>query len=230
VGRVVVATAGSVLGDDVVVAPGGLAAPARLAVPPDSRGLVLVACGSGSGRADLGDQFVAERLVAAGVTTLLVDLCAEADGRDVEDAFEPEVLAVRLLAATRWARRHPSCRGLGVGYFGAGWSADVAVLAAAEDPSIGALVLRDGSLEPAGDRLSAIFAPTLLIVGSADRRVLELNEQATRRLRSEHRLVVIPGATNHFEERGALQAVADHAVQWFVRHFAEPAIREDLGL
>ena len=66
-------------------------------------------------------------------------------------------------------------------------------------------------------------APTLLIVGGDDRVVLRLNQEAAARLRAEHRITVIPGATHLFEEPGALDAVAELAADWFAGHFATTA-------
>jgi hypothetical protein len=37
-------------------------------------------------------------------------------------------------------------------------------------------------------------------------------------MRCPNELVVIPGATHLFEEPGALEAVAEHARDWFTRH------------
>ena len=85
--------------------------------------------------------------------------------------------------------------------------------------------MRGGRPDLAQGCLSAIYAPTLLIVGGADPAVVELNEQASRRLRCEHRLVVVPGATHLFEQPGALEAVADVATSWFTRHFPTPGRR-----
>jgi len=61
----------------------------------------------------------------------------------------------------------------------------------------------------------------LLIVGSRDETVLELNERAAQRLAGLSRLDVVPGATHLFEEPGALQQVAELARQWFVEDLAE---------
>lgn len=61
-------------------------------------------------------------------------------------------------------------------------------------------------------------APTLLIVGGADRIVIELNEEALDRLQTEKQLTIVPGATHLFEERGALEQVAALARSWFERH------------
>ena len=210
---------GAAFDDDAVVAPERLAVPGQLVVPAGARGLVVFAHGSGSSRLSPRNQFVAERLRNAGLGTLLFDLLSDEEARDRANVFDTELLAVRLLVATRWVRRHPACTGLPVGYFGASTGAGAALLAAAEDPTVGAIVSRGGRPDLAGDRLTAVFAPTLLIVGGADPAVLAINEEAARRLRCEHRLAVVPGATHLFEEPGALDAVADLAAGWFTDHF-----------
>jgi pimeloyl-ACP methyl ester carboxylesterase len=66
--------------------------------------------------------------------------------------------------------------------------------------------------------------PTLLIVGGRDHVVIDLNSDAARQLRCEHRMEIVPGATHLFEEPGALEAVAELASGWFTRHLA-PAAR-----
>ena len=58
----------------------------------------------------------------------------------------------------------------------------------------------------------------LLIVGTEDEPVATWNRNAAARLRTEHRLVEVPGATHLFEEPGALDAVATLATEWFRTH------------
>ena len=57
---------------------------------------------------------------------------------------------------------------------------------------------RGGRPDLAGDRLPWVTAPTLLIVGSADPVVLDLNQRTQARMRCPSRLVVVPGATHLF--------------------------------
>ncbi|MFE9858636.1 phosphoribosyltransferase, partial [Streptomyces sp. NPDC005780] len=83
---------------------------------------------------------------------------------------------------------------------------------------IGAVVSRGGRPDLAGDSLGDVRAPTLLIVGGDDTRVLELNRQAQARLHCENRLDVVTGATHLFEEPGALDEVAELARDWFTGH------------
>src|SRR5438128_10276245 len=96
-----------------------------------------------------------------------------------------------------------------VGSFGASTGAAAALIAAAERPeTVGAVVSRGGRPDLAGDALDRVRAPTLLIVGSLDTQVIELNRQVMRLLRAESVLEIVPGATHLFPEPGALEQVA----------------------
>jgi pimeloyl-ACP methyl ester carboxylesterase len=66
-----------------------------------------------------------------------------------------------------------------------------------------------------------VRSPTLLIVGSRDGQVLDLNRQAQQHMRCENELAIVKGATHLFEEPGTLEQAAQHAGDWFVRHFGE---------
>jgi pimeloyl-ACP methyl ester carboxylesterase len=81
-------------------------------------------------------------------------------------------------------------------------------------------VSRGGRPDLASAALDRVRAPTLLIVGGADRPVIGLNEQALEQLRAEKQLVIVPGASHLFEEPGALGQVARLAADWFDRHLA----------
>jgi putative phosphoribosyl transferase len=63
-------------------------------------------------------------------------------------------------------------------------------------------------------------------VGGDDTFVIELNRQALAQLRSEKRMVIVPGATHLFEEPGALEVVARLAMEWFaMRCCSRPGAR-----
>ncbi|MFH7594145.1 phosphoribosyltransferase family protein [Streptomyces racemochromogenes] len=203
---------------EVLVDAGGTVLPGVLAVPEDAAGVVVFAHGSGSSRLSTRNRRVAEVLGEAGLATLLFDLLTPAEAHDRAKVFDIPFLALRLTQATRWLRlRLP----LHVCYFGASTGAAAALVAAAEPRSdIAAIVSRGGRPDLALTRLGAVRAPTLLIVGGADSQVLDLNREAAAHLRCEHRLAVVAGATHLFEEPGALDAVADAALDWFTRHLA----------
>ncbi|HEU5089288.1 MAG TPA: dienelactone hydrolase family protein, partial [Roseiflexaceae bacterium] len=114
----------------------------------------------------------------------------------------------------------PATRQLRIGYFGASTGAAAALMAAAERPTVGAVVSRGGRPDLAYTALSRVQAPTLLIVGGNDAPVITMNQAALAQLHSKKQLVIIPGATHLFEEPGALQQVAELACQWFQRYLA----------
>jgi putative phosphoribosyl transferase len=189
-----------------------------LGVPPEARGLVLFAHGSGSSRLSPRNTYVARALRDDAIATLLFDLLTPDEAEDRALVFDVELLARRLREATGWARGQPATQDLPVGYFGASTGAAAALVAAADDPSIAAVVSRGGRPDLAAPVLSRVEAPTLLIVGGDDRPVIAMNEDALRRLRCEKRLAIVPGASHLFEEPGTLDEVVRLATDWFLRH------------
>ena len=208
---------------DVAIPADEVALPGDLRLPPAPSGLVIFAHGSGSSRLSPRNIQVAAALTAAGLGTLLFDLLTEREAADRDNVFDIPLLAQRLEAATQWARRDAEVRALPVGYFGASTGAAAALRAAADvGDGVRAVVSRGGRPDLAQPRLAEVTAPTLLIVGGADRTVVELNQQALAALGCTKELVLVPGATHLFEEPGALEQVAAHAARWFVEHLASP--------
>ncbi|HEX6018382.1 MAG TPA: alpha/beta hydrolase [Burkholderiaceae bacterium] len=195
-------------------------------VPRAAHGLVLFAHGSGSGRHNPRNRFVADVLQARRLGTLLFDLLSEAEGRDRANVFDIGLLANRLLQAMSWLRERRDLNGLRLGLFGASTGAAAALVAAAERPQeVSAVVSRGGRPDLAGPALTQVRAPTLLLVGALDAEVLALNREAARQLTCEKRLEVVPRATHLFEEAGALRRVADSAGEWLLQHLSTAAAR-----
>jgi predicted phosphoribosyltransferase/dienelactone hydrolase len=200
---------------------GGPALEADLAVPDEAEGLVIFAHGSGSSRHSARNRHVAAALQRRGLATLLLDLLTTAEETDRGNVFDIELLAGRLVAATRWAGADARTAGLAIGYFGASTGGGAALVAAARDPAaVRAVVSRGGRPDLAGPWLAGVDAPVLLIVGGEDRVVLELNRRAAAQLRVPHELEIVPGATHLFEEPGTLDRVAELAGAWFADHLA----------
>lgn len=201
------------------------AGPVRLAghleLPAHAVGIVVFVHGSGSSRHSPRNRHVAAVLNAAGLGTLLFDLLTVDEELDRSNVFDIGLLAQRLSDVTRRLRAGPDTADLRIGYFGASTGAAAALWAAAEPNSdIAAVVSRGGRPDLAASRLAQVSAPTLLIVGSRDDAVLELNREAQSLLRCANRLAVIPGATHLFEEAGALETAAELARDWFISHLA----------
>lgn len=192
---------------------------ADLSLPARPRGLVLFVHGSGSSRASPRNRMVAARLAAAGLATLLFDLLHPAEDGDRRLVFDIGLLAGRVVDVLDAIAADPVLGALPTGLFGASTGAAAALVAAAERPDrVAAVVSRGGRPDLAASALDRVRAPTLLVVGGDDAGVVELNEAAAGRLGAIARLAVVPGATHLFEERGALEAVADLAAGWFSRH------------
>lgn len=193
-----------------------------LAVPAGARGIVVFAHGSGSSRHSSRNKYVASALQASGFGTLLFDLLTAAEEREDERTralrFDIGLLAGRLVAVTAALAQEAGAAQLPIGYFGASTGAAAAIVAAAERRDVRAIVSRGGRPDLAGDALPRVTAPTLLVVGSLDREVLELNRAAQARLAGPSRLEIVPGATHLFEEPGALDAVARLASRHFARY------------
>ena len=193
--------------------------PGTLALPPHPAGVVLFAHGSGSSRLSPRNRFVADRLFAANVGWLLFDLLTEGEAESRAAVFDIPLLAERLRQATSWVAEYPATRDLAPGYFGASTGAAAALVAAAGDPRIRAVVSRGGRPDLAGAALRQVRAPTLLIVGRRRSRCARAEPaQALQELGGLKEMVVVPRATHLFEEPGALEAVAGHAAEWFHRY------------
>lgn len=207
--------------EEIVVRAGHTRLAGHLNLPERARGIVVFSNPSGSSRYSPRNRFVASVLNQAGLGTLLFDLLTGDEEFDRATVFDVELLARRLRAATGWLRTQPEVEHVRIGYLGASTGAGAALRAAAEpNADIAALVSLGGRPELAGPSLSAVRAPTLLIIGGHDDPALDLNRQAQGSLECENRLAVVPGATQLFEEPGALEAVAALARDWFVGHLA----------
>lgn len=204
----------------VSLSAGGVVLQGNLIVPQQAQGIVLFAHGSGSSRNSPRNQYVARVLNEAGLATLLMDLLTSDE--EVQDAitahlrFNIPMLAERVVGATDWLVVDAATRRLPVGYFGASTGAAAALVAAAERAgTIRAVVSRGGRPDLAGTKLSGVRAPTLLIVGGRDPAVIEMNREAMDQMPGEKKLVIVPGATHLFEEKGTLEQVAALASEWF---------------
>jgi len=208
---------------EISVGAGRVTLSGTLGLPRDTRMIVVFAHGSGSSRHSPRNRYVARTLQRQGIGTLLFDLLTT-DEEAIDEAtaelrFNIPFLANRLCAVTLWLIHQPDVRHLKLGYFGASTGAAAALVAAAQlSDAIGAVVSRGGRPDLAGDALTLVKCPTLLIVGGNDRPVIQMNQDALSWLKCEKRLILVPGATHLFEEPDALEQVARLATQWFKTH------------
>jgi dienelactone hydrolase len=211
---------------EVRIATGTKSLEGTLTLPQGASGVVLFAHGSGSSRHSPRNRLVANAIVDARIGTLLFDLLTGEEGK--LDAltghlrFDIGLLATRLEQATLWLSGEAGMRGLRIGYFGASTGAAAALVAAARlGEKVDAVVSRGGRPDLAWQYLPKVMAPTLLIVGSLDREVIALNQQAYEQLRCTKAFQIVPGASHLFEEPGTLERVAQLAVEWFRQWLAQ---------
>lgn len=197
-----------------------------LTLPREAAGLVVFAHGSGSSRHSPRNRFVAQRINAAGLGTLLMDLLT-ADEERVDQItrelrFDIGLLARRVAQTVSWVRKQKSLAALSVGLFGSSTGAAAALVAAADMPAgeVAAVVSRGGRPDLAAEALVLVKCPTLMLVGGNDEVVIDLNEQAKAQMSCEVQLTIVPGATHLFEEPGTLEKVADLAADWFQRYLS----------
>jgi predicted phosphoribosyltransferase/dienelactone hydrolase len=196
--------------------------------PGGASGLVVFVHGSGSSRHSPRNVAVARYLEDQGFATLLFDLLTPREAANRSNVFDIELLTERLVDTLHWVCAQQALRDLPVGLFGASTGAAAALRAAAQLPeTVAAVISRGGRPDLAGAALAEVTAPTLLIVGGADREVLALNEHAAASLAGPHEVAIVPGAGHLFEEPGALGRVAILAAGWLARHLA--SFQEPVG-
>ncbi|HEY9723478.1 MAG TPA: alpha/beta family hydrolase [Oscillatoriaceae cyanobacterium] len=216
---------------EVQLEAGGRRLNGTLGIPPQARGLVLFAHGSGSSRFSSRNRHVAQVLRNAGIATLLFDLLTKDEEAEDEWTghlrFNIPMLANRLTDATDWVLAQPETRELPIGYFGASTGGGAALVAAAERPSVvRAVVSRGGRPDLAGEALRRVEAPTLLIVGGDDEPVIGMNQAAMAQMHAKVELTIVPGATHLFEEPGTLDEVARLATNWFRRYLSAASVTQ----
>ena len=207
--------------EEVTLTAGPVSVAGHLTIPEQPSGIVVFAHGSGSSRHSPRNRYVANVLNEAGLATLLFDLLTTDEESDRANVFDIGLLAGRLVDVTCWLAGQPDTAALPVGYFGASTGAGAALVAATDSRvKVAAVVSRGGRPDLAGTFLRNLHAPTLLLVGSRDEVVLQLNRQAQAAIPGECQLVVVPGATHLFEEPGTLERVAVLARDWFVHYLS----------
>ncbi|WP_367606763.1 dienelactone hydrolase family protein [Legionella sp. W05-934-2] len=202
-----------------------------LTIPEKAKSIVIFAHGSGSSRLSPRNNQVAQYLNQVKIATLLFDLLTEQEESiDIytrEYRFDIPLLADRLVKVTQWFLKQSDYKKLCIGYWGSSTGAAAALIAAAVlKQKIKAIVSRGGRPDLAGEYLSEVISPTLLIVGSLDSQVIELNKQAIKKMIGHSELKLVSGATHLFEEPGTFNIMIGLAKDFFIKHLNDQHMRE----
>jgi len=209
------------LQEEVSIPVGEVILQGELTIPEETNAIIIFSHGSGSSRFSHRNQQVSKYLQQQNLGTLLFDLLTEEEDLQYHNRFDIELLTKRLAGATEWLEKYPDTIECRIGYFGASTGAASALRAAARMPNIRAIVSRGGRPDLAMADLPTVKAPTLLIVGSLDYDVLQLNKAAFRKLECEKQLELVEGAGHLFEEEGKMDIVARLAGKWFEKYLTE---------
>ena len=195
--------------------------------PANPRALVIFAHGSGSSRLSPRNNYVADILNQHHITTLLTDLLTPEEDEVYENRFNTDLLTDRLIRVTEKMLEQIAFDVLPIGYFGASTGAASALDAAAFlGDTVKAVVCRGGRVDMAKN-LSEVKAQVLLIVGSRDLPVIDLNKKAYESMRTKKKMYVVEGASHLFEEPGSLEEVANAAADWFELHLCNQTLTEN---
>jgi putative phosphoribosyl transferase len=214
--------------DEIQIAINDFSLGASIAVPEKARGLVIFSHGSGSSRFSPRNNYVASILNKHDIATILADLLTSQEDMDYDNRFNISLLSDRLSIVTDWAHQQKNLMELPLGYFGASTGAASALNSAVRfKGKIAAIVSRGGRPDLAKPILVQVKAATLLIVGSEDKQVIELNEVAYDLLTCKKQMKIVQGATHLFEEPGKLEEVAQMAEDWFEENlFQQYTVKE----
>lgn len=197
-------------------------APADLCWVAGGQGLVVFAHADGGARTARRAQSVLLRLQSRGFSTLDFDLLTPDEAARGENPDDVPLFVQRLEHVLDMLPE--AARALPLGLFGADTGTAAALMVAVRRPrAVRALVSRSGRPDLVSEVLGDVRSPTLLVVAAIDPEGVEINRQAFSRLRCEKRIDVVPRATHHFLEAGALDVVSQLAGDWFATHLATPA-------
>jgi len=203
---------------DGVQVAGVLHLPARTPAPA----VVLLAM---AGRTHRDWDAAAARFVEAGIAVLAVDFrhVALADPESADSVRSPyAALVLDAEAARAYLSARPEVNPARIGMAGASLGANVAVLAAANDPSVRSLALLSVSLDYRGLRLEQAlktFAsrPALLVASSEDPFALRSARQSVNMGDGARELRVLSGAGHGTVMLAREPDLATALVDWFLR-------------
>lgn len=185
---------------------------------------VVVFCqGDPSDAAASLDHRLARELALRGIASLLLDLSSA--GGQVTDLTEYSLDRPIADIGSAFDELRVQ-RAIDVGRIGVAASdvaGTAALLRAAADPRIRALVLRATPAPTVPLPTGLVSAPTLVIVGDDDRPVLVGTRQLQRWFAGPTEFLFVPGAGHHFASASAFAVVLQHTVDWFSRYLGAGA-------
>jgi putative phosphoribosyl transferase len=198
----------------------GLALVGRLLLPeaPGPYPGVVFAHGRGSSKDSPRNLAVGEELRRLGFAAFLFDFTGHGESEGTADDSTLEQQVDDLVAALDTLERLDDLDRGRLGVVGASSGAAAAVLAAARDARIRALVLRSANLTGVEGAAARVKVPVLLVVGEHDEPVRTAIVPLLGRFGGPLALEVVPGGDHLFEDPGALTRAIAATATWFNGH------------
>ena len=187
----------------------------NLAHSKDAEAFVIFVHSADSNHSSAKNNFVADVLNQNNISTLIIDLLTEEEGKEALLKVNIELLKTRLIRVTQKVIEQFAFDNLPIGYFGVGAGAAAAFEASVFlGDTIKAIVSQSG-LANLAVSLDKVTAPTLLINGSLDNDVIQSDKNAYEYLACDKNIEIVNGGSGSFEEPDALNEVANLASSWF---------------
>jgi dienelactone hydrolase len=198
----------------------GLALSGRLLLPasPGPFPVVVFAHGLGSGKDSPRNRAVAEALRGLGFAAFLFDFTGHGESEGAPEESTQAQQLDDLAAALDVVEGADEVDARRIGVAGASSGAAVALLQAARDGRVRALVLRSPNPTGAEDAVPKVTAPTLLIVGERDAPIREAVEPLVGRFAGPRKLEVVAGGDHLFEDPAARARATAAATAWLTDH------------
>lgn len=207
----------------VLLTAGDANLPGLLMLPDKLKAIIIFCNGAGSGRNSPRNQLVSAHLYQAGFGSLLIDLLTAEEAPDYQKRMDLLLHGERLLAVGRWLTHQGIAKGVPIGYFAAGSGVAPVLQAASENRMIYAVVARGGRPDLAGEALTGIGCPVLLLEGSKDLEGISMAQSALQYLRGKKKLQLVHGSGDRVEDESGLQEVCRYAAAWFIEHLPAPS-------
>ena len=215
-----------VIADDIHIVLKDITLLGRLHSSERPKGLVIVAEKEDCRLLKKENEYLSRAFIKRNIAALFTHLLDPPENQDFDIPFDIELMSRHIQQLTRWLSDQPLLGRLPLGYFAVNTAA-AAILDASitAGKRIRAMVCHCGRPDLAGPKLPLVRSATLLITGSENVYLTELNWQAYELMTCEKQLVVIEGDPTQFEEQHKAQQIAHLSANWFDRHFPSPPAR-----
>ncbi|HEY4290451.1 MAG TPA: hypothetical protein VGN00_25300 [Puia sp.] len=205
--------------DEIHIVLNDIVLPARLYLPDQPKGLVIAVQGRNCKVLKVQNDHLLRALSSRNIAILFTYLLDPPENQEFDIPLDIGLMTERLEMVTKWSCRQRSLQNIPIGYFAANTAAAAAMEASISIGNrIRAIVSHCGRPDLASPELHLIKPATLLITGSENRYLTELNRQAYRLLSCETEMVTFVGDPGNFEATGAARRIAQLSADWFEYH------------